>query len=36
VYPEADHGFVHAPERPSHRPDDARDAWKRALAFLRR
>jgi carboxymethylenebutenolidase len=36
VYPEADHGFVHAPERPAHRPDDAADAWRRALAFLRR
>jgi dienelactone hydrolase len=36
VYPDADHGFVHAPERPAHRPDDARDAWQRALAFLRR
>jgi dienelactone hydrolase len=36
VYPEADHGFVHAPERPAHRPDDAADAWERALAFLRR
>lgn len=36
VYPEADHGFVHAPERPAHRPDDAADAWKRVLAFLRR
>jgi dienelactone hydrolase len=36
VYPEADHGFVHGPERPAHRPDDARDAWRRALAFLRR
>jgi carboxymethylenebutenolidase len=34
VYPEADHGFVHAPERPAHRPDDAADAWRRALAFL--
>ena len=30
----ADHGFVHAPERPAHRADDAADAWKRALAFL--
>ena len=30
VYPEADHGFVHAPERPAHRPDDAADAWRRA------
>jgi carboxymethylenebutenolidase len=36
VYPEADHGFVHAPDRPAHRPDDARDAGQRALAFLRR
>jgi carboxymethylenebutenolidase len=36
VYPEADHGFVHAPERPAHRPDDAADAWERALAFIRR
>ena len=36
VYPEADHGFVHAPERPAHRPDDAADAWRRALTFLRR
>jgi carboxymethylenebutenolidase len=36
VYPEADHGFVHAPERPAHRSDDARDAWQRALDFLRR
>ncbi|HEX9504640.1 MAG TPA: dienelactone hydrolase family protein [Acidimicrobiia bacterium] len=34
VYPEADHGFVHAPERPVHRADDAADAWHRALAFL--
>jgi carboxymethylenebutenolidase len=34
VYPEADHGFVHAPERPAHRPDDAADAWRRTLAFL--
>ena len=36
VYPEADHGFVHAPERPAHRPDDAADAWTRVLEFLRR
>jgi len=34
VYPEADHGFVHAPERPAHRPADAADAWRRTLAFL--
>jgi carboxymethylenebutenolidase len=34
VYPEAEHGFVHAPERPAHRPDDAADAWTRTLKFL--
>jgi len=36
VYPEADHGFVHAPERPTHRADDAADAWRRVLQFLKR
>jgi carboxymethylenebutenolidase len=35
AYPEAEHGFVHDPSRPSHRPADAADAWARALAFLR-
>lgn len=34
VYPEADHGFIHDPSRPAHRPDDAADAWSRILAFL--
>jgi len=34
VYPEADHGFVHGPERPAHRADDAADAWRRTLAWL--
>jgi carboxymethylenebutenolidase len=34
VYPDADHGFIHAPERPTHRADDAADAWRRVLAFL--
>jgi carboxymethylenebutenolidase len=34
VYPEAEHGFVHAPERPAHRAADAADVWKRVLAFL--
>jgi carboxymethylenebutenolidase len=34
VYPEADHGFVHAPERDAHRADDAADAWRRVLTFL--
>lgn len=35
VYPEADHGFVHDPSRPSHRAADAADAWSRVLAHLR-
>jgi carboxymethylenebutenolidase len=30
----AEHGFVHDPERPAHRPDDAAACWARALAFL--
>lgn len=34
VYRGADHGFVHDPERPAHRPDEAADAWRHALAFL--
>ena len=34
VYPDAEHGFVHAPERPAHRADDAADAWVRVFAFL--
>ncbi len=34
VYPGAQHGFVHDPARPTHRPDDAADAWRRAVAFL--
>ena len=34
VYPGADHGFVHDPDRPTHRPDDAADAWARAITFL--
>jgi carboxymethylenebutenolidase len=33
-YEGADHGFVHDPERPAHRPADAADAWRRVLAFL--
>lgn len=36
VYPGAQHGFVHAPERDVHRPDDAADAWQRALSFVLR
>jgi carboxymethylenebutenolidase len=34
VYPDAEHGFVHAPERPAHRADDAANVWRRALAWL--
>jgi carboxymethylenebutenolidase len=30
----ADHGFVHDPERPVHRPDDAASLWQRALARM--
>ena len=33
-YEGADHGFVHDPDRPAHRADDAADAWARAIAFL--
>jgi len=33
-YPEAEHGFVHDSSRPTHRPDDAADAWNRAIGFL--
>ena len=35
AYPDADHGFVHDPTRPAHRPGDAADAWARVAAFLR-
>jgi carboxymethylenebutenolidase len=35
VYPEAEHGFVHAPDRPTHRAADAADAWRRVFEFLR-
>ena len=34
VYKGAGHGFVHDPERPTHRDKDAADAWKRAKKFL--
>lgn len=33
-YDEADHGFVHDPSRPAHRPADASDAWARVASFL--
>ena len=35
VYGDAEHGFVHDPSRPAHRADDAADAWRRAVEFLR-
>lgn len=31
----ADHGFVHDPDRPAHRPADAAALWDRAIARLR-
>jgi carboxymethylenebutenolidase len=33
-YEGAEHGFVHDPSRPAHRPDDAEDAWRRVESFL--
>jgi len=33
-YPEAEHGFVHDPDRPAHRPVDAADAWSRTSDWL--
>jgi carboxymethylenebutenolidase len=30
----ADHGFVHDPERPAHRADDAAAMWSRALEWM--
>lgn len=33
-YQGAEHGFVHDPDRPTHRPDDAADAWTRLHAHL--
>ena len=34
VFPEAEHGFVHDPARPGHRPDDAAAAWQAVDEFL--
>ena len=34
TYEGADHGFVHDDSRPTHRADDAADAWRRAIDFL--
>jgi len=33
-YEGADHGFVHDPARPAHRPADAADAWSRVIDWL--
>ncbi len=33
-YADADHGFVHDPDRPAHRPADAADAWTRTVDWL--
>jgi carboxymethylenebutenolidase len=34
VVPEAEHGFVHDPDRDVHRADDAAQAWERTLAWI--
>jgi carboxymethylenebutenolidase len=34
-YEGAEHGFVHDASRPSHRADDAADAWARVKSFLK-
>jgi carboxymethylenebutenolidase len=33
-YEGAEHGFVHDPDRPAHRPAEAADAWRRVARFL--
>ncbi len=33
-YKGAEHGFVHDPDRPAHRPADAADAWRRGIDWL--
>lgn len=33
-YEGAEHGFMHDPSRPSHRADDASDAWRRISGWL--
>lgn len=35
-YEGAQHGFAHDPHRPTHRAEDAADAWRRATDFLSR
>jgi dienelactone hydrolase len=34
-YPGADHGFVHDASRPTHRPVDAEDCWRRTAEWLK-
>lgn len=34
-YENCDHGFAHDPNREAHRPEEADDAWKIAIAFLK-
>jgi carboxymethylenebutenolidase len=33
-YEGADHGFVHDPARPAHRPTEAADAWSRVESWF--
>lgn len=35
VYPDADHAFLNERRKDVHRPDDAKDAWTKILAFLK-
>jgi carboxymethylenebutenolidase len=32
----AEHGFVHDPERPVHRADEAASLWQRVIAWVAR
>jgi carboxymethylenebutenolidase len=34
-YPDADHGFAHDASRPTHRAEDAADAFRRAIDFFK-
>ena len=34
TYRDAEHGFVHDPSRPAHRPLDAQDAWMKAREWI--
>jgi carboxymethylenebutenolidase len=34
-YEGAEHGFIHDPSRPTHRADDAADAWRRVADWFR-